>query len=97
MQNTGNIEAGLSSKARTAIELKEAIEHAKSELDKAQDLYDKVCFEMMNTLEAMDVESIKIEGFTFYIQSKESVKTPKTLEVKKPSSTTSKRTAYLKR
>lgn len=38
--------------------------------------------EIMRTLEAMEIDSLKMNGFTFYVEEKESVKTPKTLEEK---------------
>jgi hypothetical protein len=42
-----------------------------------------VSLELINILEAMGIDSIKINGFNFFVTESSSVKTPKTLEAKR--------------
>lgn len=66
-----------------AAELKQEIEVRKRELETMQASFTEVSMEIVKMLETLEIDSIKQHGFTFFIEEKESVKTPKTLEDKK--------------
>jgi hypothetical protein len=71
-------------------ELAEKIAKQKLEIEKAENAIKiiKTSFEsnkaqMLNLLSTLNIDSVKMFGFTFYTQIMESVKTPKTLEAKR--------------
>lgn len=72
----------LSAKTETAVKLKAHIEASKAALELLNNEYQSICFDIMKLMDAMDIYSVKMHGFTFYTAETETVKTPKTLEDK---------------
>lgn len=65
-----------------AADYKIKVEDLSRELSTAQADLTTVQTEITRTLEALGIDSVKMNGFNFYVQENESVKTPKTLEEK---------------
>lgn len=76
-------DSDLAVKTKFAADLKREIEAVEHSLKIREEALKKVSNEIRNVLEAMELDSLKAHGFTFYIEEKESVKTPKTLEEKR--------------
>lgn len=69
--------------ASALLHTKANIERLKQELDQENEVYEKLSNDFMDRLELSGIESLKINGHTFYTNTKESVRTPKTDEDKK--------------
>jgi hypothetical protein len=73
----------LSDTAERLAELKRSIEKAEAAVKVLKGQFTTQSMVMLELLEAHNIDSVKMHGFTFYTQISESVKTPKTLEQKR--------------
>ena len=73
----------LNEKTKKASELKELLETKKNELKVIQEEFDTTTSDIIKVLEALEIDSVKMHGFNFYVVEKSSVKTPKDLESKR--------------
>ena len=73
----------LKERGQKVAELKGEIDLMKAQLGLRQSEYETLCFDVVKLLEAAEIDSVKMFGFTFYVEERESVTTPKTLEDKK--------------
>lgn len=73
----------LATLTKEAAELKSELEHAETLVSKIKERYNAVTNTILQTLELMDLDSIKAHGFLFYKHNNTSVTTPKTVEDKK--------------
>lgn len=69
-------------KTARASELKIAIEDKKRELETLMEEFTPLQQEILNILEATEIDSVETAGFKFYIEEKSSVKIPRTVEDK---------------
>lgn len=68
--------------AGKAAELKSQIDKLQFEMDKLKEPYNAICDALQSTLELLEIRSMSAQGYQFKIESKASVKTPKTVEEK---------------
>ena len=73
----------LTEKTQLAATLKNKMDELDIESKRLSGQYSTVSSEIINILEAMEIDSVKMHGFNFYVEEKASVKTPKELEDKK--------------
>lgn len=81
--NEQNPQGKLADLTKEAADLKLELEHAETLVSKIKERYNAVTNTILQTLELMDLDSIKAHGFLFYKQNNTSVTTPKTAEDKK--------------
>lgn len=68
---------------KEAAELRQVIDQDKISLKNKESRLSEIQGQILRALEVTEMDSIKAHGFTFYPETKSSVKTPKTTEAKK--------------
>ena len=76
------ISGNLSVLANRLVNAKEVLEKKKQELEELQKSYDETSTQLMCATEALGLDSFNSLGYTFYLNTKESVRIPKTDEDK---------------
>lgn len=73
----------LQRKLKEAAKLKDDLNTAESEVDALKKILTPLSYEILKIMEETEVEKVSAHGYTFFIEERETVKTPKTAEEKR--------------